>query len=149
MGLTVMLKLTRLDHRVVAINPDHIAWVEATPDTTLCLLGDRKVIVRESLEEVIDRFVAARARVGCTAIPVAAMTPPTSASRRPGSSSSGYPRQSARPSAPAPQVIDGPASAPPGAVRFNSQPGLRRDEHGFLEPLVGGHSDSGSRNGGE
>ncbi len=63
MGLAVMLKLTRLDHRVVAINPDHIAWVEATPDTTLCLLGDRKVIVRESLEEVIDRFVAARARV--------------------------------------------------------------------------------------
>ena len=26
-----MLKLTRLDHRTVAINPDHIAWVEATP----------------------------------------------------------------------------------------------------------------------
>jgi flagellar protein FlbD len=59
-----MLKLTRLDHRTVAINPDHIAWVESTPDTTICLLGDRKVIVLESLEEVVQRFVTARARLG-------------------------------------------------------------------------------------
>lgn len=59
-----MLKLTRLDHRTVAINPDHIAWVEANPDTTLCLLGDRKIIVRESLDEVIERFVASRAKSG-------------------------------------------------------------------------------------
>ncbi len=59
-----MLKLTRLDHHVIAINPDHIAWVEATPDTTLCLVGDRKIIVRESVDEVIERFVTLRAAVG-------------------------------------------------------------------------------------
>lgn len=101
-----MLKLTRLDHRMVAINPDHIAWVEATPDTTLCLLGDRKVIVRESVEEVIERFVAARARVGCTTIGV---TPPapTTGSRRP--SGSFRPSPSGHPSAPAPRLVDGPA----------------------------------------
>jgi len=95
-----MLKLTRLDHRTVAINPDHIAWVEATPDTTLCLLGDRKIIVRETLDEVVDRFVAARARLGCSPIGIPAMPP--SSSRRPPSPSG---RPAAHPSAPAPRIV--------------------------------------------
>lgn len=95
-----MLKLTRLDHRTVAINPDHVAWVEATPDTTLCLLGDRKVIVRESLDEVVERFVTARARVGCTAFGVQA-APPSNGRRT--TSISGRP--SGYPSAPAPRVV--------------------------------------------
>jgi len=98
-----MLKLTRLDHRVVAINPDHIAWVEATPDTTLCLLGDRKVIVRESLEEVVERFIAARARVGCTSIAIN-QPPLSSNSRRPPPSHSFRP--SNVPSSPTPRIID-------------------------------------------
>ncbi len=95
-----MLKLTRLDHRTVAINPDHIAWVEATPDTTLCLLGDRKVIVRETLDEVVERFVAARTRVGCTALGI--QQPPLSNGRR-STSSSGRP--SGYPSAPPPRIV--------------------------------------------
>lgn len=97
-----MLKLTRLDHRTVAINPDHIAWVEATPDTTLCLFGDRKIIVRETLDEVVDRYVAARARVGCTPI-IGIQPPPPSNGRR---SSSRPSRPSGYPSTPAPQIID-------------------------------------------
>ena len=96
-----MLKLTRLDHRTVAINPDHIAWVEATPDTTLCLLGDRKIIVRETLDEVVDRFVAARARLGCSPIGIPT-TGPSSSRHSPSYSS----RPSTRPSAPAPVVVD-------------------------------------------
>jgi flagellar protein FlbD len=101
-----MLKLTRLDNHTIAINPDHVAWVEATPDTTLCLLGDRKIIVRESVDEVIERFVAARARIGCTPIGIPSMPPSSSrwgsGSGRP---SGGYTRPSARPSAPPPRII--------------------------------------------
>jgi flagellar protein FlbD len=104
-----MLKLTRLDHRTVAINPDHIAWVEATPDTTLCLLGDRKIIVRETLDEVVERFVAARARVGCT--PIGIQPIPPSGSRRPPSISS---RPSGYPSSPAPRIIDGTSDSNAG-----------------------------------
>lgn len=48
-----MIKLTRLNHHVIAINPDHITSAEATPDTCLSLLGGEKVLVRETLEEVI------------------------------------------------------------------------------------------------
>ncbi len=55
-----MLKLTRLNNHVVAINPDHIQWVDATPDTTLFLIGSEKIIVRETLDELIDAVVAFR-----------------------------------------------------------------------------------------
>ena len=34
-----MLKLTRLNNHTVAINPDHITWVEETPDTTLSFIN--------------------------------------------------------------------------------------------------------------
>jgi flagellar protein FlbD len=106
-----MLKLTRLDQRTVAINPDHIAWVESNPDTTLCLLGDRKIIVRESLDEVCQMFIELRAKVGCTQ-PLGITPMPVSGSRRPGSLSGrpagGYARPSGYPSAPAPQIIDEP-----------------------------------------
>lgn len=98
-----MLKLTRLDQRTVAINPDHIAWVEATPDTTLCLVGDRKVIVRESLDEVCERFIAARTRMGC-ASPIAVHSSPPS-HRRPSVPSGAY---TASGFPPAPQIIDEP-----------------------------------------
>jgi flagellar protein FlbD len=64
-----MLKLTRLNNHVVAINPDHIGWADATPDTTLALIGGEKIIVRESLDELIAlviefrRLIQAGARV--------------------------------------------------------------------------------------
>lgn len=108
-GLRTMLKLTRLDHRVVAINPDHIAWVEANPDTTLCLIGDRKIIVRESMDEVIERFTTARARLGgANPINLPSMPPPSGRegngrmSVRP---SGGYARPSLGPALHAPSII--------------------------------------------
>ncbi|HEX7664934.1 MAG TPA: flagellar FlbD family protein [Polyangiaceae bacterium] len=55
-----MLKLTRLNNNTVAINPDHIAWVDSNPDTTLCLIGGEKIIVRESLDELIGAVVLFR-----------------------------------------------------------------------------------------
>ncbi len=61
-----MLKLTRLNNHIVAINPDHIGWVDATPDTTLALIGGEKIIVRESLDELIALVIQFRrlVRVG-------------------------------------------------------------------------------------
>lgn len=103
-----MLKLTRLDHRTVAINPDHIAWVESTPDTTLCLIGDRKIIVRESMEEVIDRFTAARVRMGGGGpIAIPTMPPPSSSGRRGSGHPSGpYGRPSLGPILMTPSIIE-------------------------------------------
>jgi flagellar protein FlbD len=58
-----VIKLTRLNNQVVAINPDHIGWADATPDTTLCLIGSEKIIVRESLDELIALVIEFRRKV--------------------------------------------------------------------------------------
>ncbi|MBI5513519.1 MAG: flagellar FlbD family protein [Deltaproteobacteria bacterium] len=58
-----MLKLTRLNHRVVAVNPDHISWVEETPDTTLSLFNGEKLLVRETLDELMEEVVRYRRKV--------------------------------------------------------------------------------------
>jgi len=59
-----MLKLTKLDHRMVAINPTLVAWLEETPDTVLCMASGQRIIVREKIDEVIEQFVAFYERVG-------------------------------------------------------------------------------------
>jgi flagellar protein FlbD len=58
-----VIKLTRLNNHLVAINPDHIGWADATPDTTLVLIGGEKILVRETLEELIEQIVEYRRRV--------------------------------------------------------------------------------------
>lgn len=52
-----MIRLTRLNQQSVAVNPDNILWADATPDTTLCFVGGDKLMVRESLDELLARVV--------------------------------------------------------------------------------------------
>jgi len=59
-----MIKLTRLNRHTVVVNPDHIYLAEALPDTTLRLLNGDTFIVRESLDELIERVVEYRRTVG-------------------------------------------------------------------------------------
>jgi flagellar protein FlbD len=58
-----VLKLTRLNNQTVAINPDHIAYVDVVPDTTICLTNGYKIIVRETLDELIAIYVSVRRRI--------------------------------------------------------------------------------------
>jgi flagellar protein FlbD len=58
-----VIKLTRLNNHLVAINPDHIGWADATPDTTLFLIGGEKIIVRETIDELLECIVDFRRRV--------------------------------------------------------------------------------------
>lgn len=58
-----MIIVKRLNGERFGVNAEHIERVEETPDTVLTLIDGRKYLVRESLEEVIDRVVAYRARV--------------------------------------------------------------------------------------
>lgn len=67
-----MITLTRLDHSRFAVNPDLIERVHEAPDTTLHMVDGRVYNVEESLDELIDRIVAYRARVLAAA---AALTP--------------------------------------------------------------------------
>lgn len=58
-----MLKLTRLNNQIVVVNPDLVYAVDATPDTTLRLVGGERILVRESLDELITKVVEFRQRV--------------------------------------------------------------------------------------
>ncbi len=59
-----MIALSRLNGRTVAVNPDLIVWIDVTPDTTLCLAGGDRIVVRESLDEVVQRILSFRKLVG-------------------------------------------------------------------------------------
>lgn len=72
-----MISVTRLKGQVVAINPDLIECVEENPDTTVRLTSGEKLIVRESLEEIIARVVEYR-RYLLSAFAVTPRTSPTS-----------------------------------------------------------------------
>ncbi|MDR2070400.1 MAG: flagellar FlbD family protein [Treponema sp.] len=59
-----MVKVTRLDGKEYYINPHQIESIEMRPDTTLLMLSGKYVVVREPVDEVIDRIVAYRRRIG-------------------------------------------------------------------------------------
>jgi flagellar protein FlbD len=50
-----MITLTRLDGKELVVNADHILTAEPTPDTVLLLSSGLKLMVRESVADVIDR----------------------------------------------------------------------------------------------
>jgi flagellar protein FlbD len=50
-----VVTLTRLAGSVFALNSDLIERVDSTPDTVITLIDGTKYLVRESLEEVVDR----------------------------------------------------------------------------------------------
>ena len=58
-----MIMLTRLNGPSFALNPDLIERAEATPDTILTLCDGHKVLVAESVEELIDLVRTYRASV--------------------------------------------------------------------------------------
>ncbi len=61
-----MITLTRLNGHSMILNSDLIKTAEASPDTMLTLINGEKLIVREELDEVMERVLAYRARLLAT-----------------------------------------------------------------------------------
>ncbi|MCL2832248.1 MAG: flagellar FlbD family protein [Treponema sp.] len=59
-----MIKVTRLNGKEYYINPHQIESIEIHPDTTLLMLSGKHVVVLEKAEELIDRIVEYRRRIG-------------------------------------------------------------------------------------
>ena len=55
-----MIKLTQLNGQPIVINPDLILSVQAAPDTHLHMATGTQFIVREGVDEVIERVVEFR-----------------------------------------------------------------------------------------
>lgn len=76
-----MVLLTRLDGREVLVNDDLVVIVDRTPDTVMHLTTGDRIVVREPLEDVMERVIAFRRRVfaGVSLAPLEApvASPPT------------------------------------------------------------------------
>jgi flagellar protein FlbD len=55
-----VIKVTRLDGSELAINCELIETVERTPDSVLSIVSGRKLVVRESVEEITRRVIEYR-----------------------------------------------------------------------------------------
>ena len=58
-----MIMLSRLNGLPFALNPDLIERAEATPDTVLTLCDGSKLLVGESVEDIVSRVRAYRAQI--------------------------------------------------------------------------------------
>jgi flagellar protein FlbD len=58
-----MIAVTRLGGAELVINADLIITVEKTPDTVITLTTGDRIMVRESVEEIVARAAAFRYRV--------------------------------------------------------------------------------------
>jgi flagellar protein FlbD len=52
-----MIVLTRLNGQSVVVNAEKIRYVESTPDTVVCCDHGEKMMVRETMQEVIRRSI--------------------------------------------------------------------------------------------
>jgi flagellar protein FlbD len=52
-----MIVLTRLNGQNFVVNAEKIRMVESTPDTVVCCETGERLMVRESLEEVVRRAI--------------------------------------------------------------------------------------------
>ena len=52
-----MIHVTRLDGSDVVVNADLIATIERTPDTNIALVTGARLMVREPVEEVVEKVV--------------------------------------------------------------------------------------------
>ena len=59
-----MIDVLRLDGKIYWVNPHMIEAMEATPDLTLTMLSGRKIIVRNSPEEIIQKIIEYRKQIG-------------------------------------------------------------------------------------
>lgn len=81
-----MITVTRLNGESLSLNADVIERVEAMPDTVVTLLDGKKLLVRESVEEVIDRVLNYRAailRIAYSTVPATGSSAPPPAHRPP------------------------------------------------------------------
>lgn len=53
-----MIKLTRLNGDEFVVNADLIRFIESRPDTYVTLTTDDRLIVRESVDEVVHRAIS-------------------------------------------------------------------------------------------
>lgn len=57
-----MIKVKRLNGKEFVVNSDLILYVEETPDTVITLTTGQKVVVVETVDEIIDKVIDFKSR---------------------------------------------------------------------------------------
>ena len=52
-----MIRVTRLNDQSVVINSEQIKMIEQTPDTMITLLTGDRLVVKESMQEIVSRAI--------------------------------------------------------------------------------------------
>lgn len=58
-----MIKLTRFNGKVFVLNDDLIEIIEETPDTVIKLSNNKKVVVKEGIDEVIEKIIKYKRKI--------------------------------------------------------------------------------------
>jgi len=58
-----MIQLTRLNNQPLVLNSDLIKFVEQAPDTVITLVTGEKIVVRENVEQILERILEFRRSV--------------------------------------------------------------------------------------
>jgi flagellar protein FlbD len=61
-----MIQVTRINHLPLVLNADLIEHMESTPDTVISLTNGQKLVVLESVDEVVKRVVDFRRLIHTT-----------------------------------------------------------------------------------
>lgn len=51
-----MIKLTRLDGKEILLNDEYVEIIEETPDTVVSLQNGHKLLVKENINEIMQRI---------------------------------------------------------------------------------------------
>jgi flagellar protein FlbD len=62
-GRWTMIELHRLQNQKIIVNADLIEFLESTPDTIISTTTGKKIIVKESVDEVIQKIIAYKREV--------------------------------------------------------------------------------------
>ena len=60
-----MIKVTRLNGKKFVINAELIQFLEETPDTVITLVNHEKIVVKESVDDVIKRVIEFNRSIRC------------------------------------------------------------------------------------
>ncbi len=55
-----MIVLTKLNDIEIVVNCDYIEIMQETPDTTITLTTGRKIIVKEAVDDIIEKIITYR-----------------------------------------------------------------------------------------
>jgi len=58
-----MIKLTRFNGNIFVLNDDLIEYMEETPDTIITLSNDKKLVVEEGIDEVIEKIIKYKRKI--------------------------------------------------------------------------------------